>query len=92
MEDLQSLATGKSSARIGNKVRRITNQKILLRILWNEALKGRLPALREILERLQDANQSEEFAAPATELSPEDVEILKRFLERWDDNKKEPKS
>lgn len=91
MEDVQSLASGKITAREGNKIERITMQKALIRSLCHQAIKGSVPAARKLFELIQEASLSEEVAAPATELSPENREILKRYLERTADDEKEPK-
>jgi hypothetical protein len=91
LEDVQNLAIGKISAREGDKIERITMQKALIRSLWHQALKGSVPATRKIFELIKEASLSEELAPPESELSPENREILKRYMERTEDNKKKPK-
>ena len=91
LEDVLNLAVGKISAREGDKIERITMQKALVRSLCHQAIKGSVPAARKIFELIKEARLSEEVAPPDTALSPENREILKRYLERTEDNTKEAK-
>jgi hypothetical protein len=78
-------------ARDGDKRRRITTEEAAFLKLRVEALNGSVPALRDLLQMMEDMSEDEDHATPQTELSAEDREILKRYLERTESEGEEPK-
>jgi hypothetical protein len=78
----------KVSARSGTKVRRIEKKEAVAHALLNQAMAGRVSAIRELRAILQDVDQADSDATPPSELTDEDFEILKRYIERATDERK----
>ena len=76
----------KVQAREGEKSHHITKGEAVIQVLLNQALKGHVPAIRKLLDLIQEVDEVDEQAAPQTELSAEDRETLKRYLERDQDD------
>jgi len=77
-------------ARDGDKRRSLTTEEAAWHKLRIEALNGSMPALRKLLELSEEVDDVEDDAPPQTELSAEEREILKRYLERTEKEDEEP--
>lgn len=76
---------GDVPAREGDKLKRVPRMDALLHRLFGAAMSGHPSSASQLLKLVLNEDEVDEAAPPATELSPEDLETLRRYLKRRDD-------
>ncbi len=81
-EQIRKFAQKKVRAREGGKEREIFGAEAVMHSVFKEATNGKPAAQRHFFALLKTLEEDVEQQAPQIELSDDDIEILKRFLER----------
>lgn len=83
-----SSLNAKVSARLGDKVRSISKQEAVVIALINKAMSGDVAAARELRLVMENIEREDPMDTPQVDLSDDDIEIIKRYIERIEQEKK----
>lgn len=76
---------GTVSAREGGKTRRIPRVEAVLHKFFSEAMNGHPSTVRQLMKMALSEDDVDEVATPQSELLPEDLEILRNYVRRRDE-------
>lgn len=70
----------------GGRVKLIPRGDAVMHKVFSEAMSGNAATLRQLLKLMQDEIPVDDVVPPATDLSPEEFEILKRYMKRREED------